>query len=38
MKKYLCLIFLVALLGACHQAQVPTDFKQVKRDAPIYPD
>ncbi len=38
MKNILCLIILVALLGACRQAQVPADFKQVRRDVPIYPD
>ena len=38
MKHLLCLIILVALLGACRQAQVPVDFKQVRRDVPIYPD
>ena len=38
MKNILSLIILVALLGACRQAQVPVDFKQVRRDAPIYPD
>ena len=38
MKNNLCLIILLALLGACRQTQVPADFKQVRRDVPIYPD
>ena len=38
MKNNLCLIILLALLGACRQTQVPANFQTVKRDAPIYPD
>lgn len=38
MKKTLSLILLAALLAACQQAQVPANYQQVKRDAPIYPD
>ena len=38
MKKVFCLIMLTALLVACQQSQVPASYRQVKRDAPIYPD
>lgn len=38
MKKAVLFILLVALLGACRQAQVPANYRQVKRDVPIYPD
>ena len=38
MKKLLRLLLLVALLGACRQAQVPDGYRQVDRNVPIYPD
>ena len=38
MKKLLRLLLLVALLGACRQAQVPDGYRQVNRNVPIYPD
>ena len=38
MKKILCFILLVALLGACRQSQVPTNYQQLKKEPLIYPD
>jgi hypothetical protein len=39
MKKRLPLLLIAILsLMACQQAQVPANYQQVKKEAPIYPD